>query len=89
MCIRDSQLYKEGNENPKMMSIGLHCRIIGRPGRFHALEKFLKYILTFDNIWIAKRIDIAKFWKKNLAGHPGLKKNNKKYLGCSAINFRR
>ena len=57
------QLYKEGNENPKMMSIGLHCRIIGRPGRFHALEKFVKYIMTFDNIWIAKRIDIANFWR--------------------------
>ena len=58
-------LYEEGNKSPKMMSIGLHCRIIGRPGRFQGLKKFVNYISTFDDIWIAKRVDIAKFWIKN------------------------
>ena len=57
-------LYEEGNKSPKMMSIGLHCRIIGRPGRFQGLKKFVNYISTFDDIWIAKRVDIAKFWIK-------------------------
>ena len=55
-------LYEEGKSSPKMMSIGLHCRLIGRPGRFQGLKKFIDYILNFDDIWIAKRIDIAKFW---------------------------
>ena len=58
-------LYDEGKTNPKMMSIGLHCRIIGRPGRFQSLVKFINYILKFDDVWICKRIDIAKHWLKN------------------------
>jgi peptidoglycan/xylan/chitin deacetylase (PgdA/CDA1 family) len=47
------------------MSIGLHCRIIGRPGRFQGLKKFVNHISTFNDVWVAKRIDIAKFWIKN------------------------
>ena len=58
-------LYKEGSTAPKMMSIGLHCRLIGRPGRIQSLSKFLDYILKYDDIWICKRIDIAKHWIKN------------------------
>ena len=58
-------LYEEGKTSPKMMSIGLHCRLIGRPGRIHSLKKFLDYVLKFDDIWICKRIDIAKYWIKN------------------------
>ena len=58
-------LYEEGKTNPKMMSIGLHCRLIGRPGRIQSLKKFLDYVLKFDDIWICKRIDIAKHWIKN------------------------
>ena len=58
-------LYEEGKTSPKMMSIGLHCRLIGRPGRFQGLKKFIDYILNFDDIWIAKRVDIAKFWINN------------------------
>jgi allantoinase len=58
-------LYEEGKTSPKMMSIGLHCRLIGRPGRIHSLKKFLDYVLKFDDIWICKRIDIAKHWIKN------------------------
>ncbi len=58
-------LYEEGKTNPKMMSVGLHCRLIGRPGRIQSLRKFLDYVLKFDDIWICKRIDIAKHWIKN------------------------
>jgi len=47
------------------MSIGLHCRLIGRPGRFESLKKFLDYVLKHDDVWICKRIDIAKHWIKN------------------------
>jgi allantoinase len=58
-------LYEEGKTSPKMMSVGLHCRLIGRPGRIQSLKKFLDYVLKFDDIWICKRIDIAKHWIKN------------------------
>ena len=58
-------LYEEGKTNPKMMSIGLHCRLIGRPGRIQSLKKFLDYVLKFNDVWICKRIDIAKHWIKN------------------------
>jgi len=58
-------LYEEGKTNPKMMSVGLHCRLIGRPGRMQSLIKFLDYVLKFEDIWICKRIDIAKYWIKN------------------------
>jgi len=58
-------LYEEGKTNPKMMSVGLHCRLIGRPGRIQSLKKFLDYVLKFEDIWICKRIDIAKYWIKN------------------------
>ena len=65
--LKDSfdSLYEEGKSNPKMMSVGLHCRIIGRPGRFQSLKKFLDYVLKFDDVWICKRIDIARHWIKN------------------------
>ena len=58
-------LYEEGKTNPKMMSVGLHCRLIGRPGRIQSLKKFLDYALKFNDVWICKRIDIAKHWIKN------------------------
>ena len=58
-------LYEEGKTNPKMMSVGLHCRLIGRPGRIQSLKKFLDYVLKHKDIWICKRIDIAKHWIKN------------------------
>ncbi len=60
-------LYEEGSEQPKMMSIGLHCRLIGRPGRFAGLKKFVDYIQSHDNVWCARRIDIANHWVEN---HP-------------------
>jgi allantoinase len=64
-------LYTEGDpaglDAPKMLSIGLHCRIVGRPARFAALARFLDYVLSHDKVWIARRIDIARHW---IATHP-------------------
>jgi urate oxidase len=58
-------MYKEGLEgSPKMMSIGLHCRLSGRPGRLMALQEFIKYTKSFKDVWYARRIDIAEHWKK-------------------------
>ena len=57
-----SGLATRGDEAPKMLSIGLHCRLIGRPGRFKALQRFLDYIETHDRVWVARRVDIAKHW---------------------------
>ena len=58
-------LYNEGNTNPKMMSVGLHCRLVGRPGRIQSLKKFLDHVLKHKDVWICKRMDIAKHWIKN------------------------
>lgn len=55
-------LYAEGDTTPKMMNIGLHCRIIGRPGRIQSLERFIKYVTSHQDAWVCKRIDIAKHW---------------------------
>ncbi len=60
-------LYAEGAESPRMMSVGLHCRISGRPGRFAALQSFLRYARSFDNVWFCRRIDIARHWHEH---HP-------------------
>nr|WP_297351766.1 allantoinase PuuE [uncultured Caldimonas sp.] len=57
-------LYAEGSEAPKMMSIGMHCRLLGRPGRFKALQKFLDHVESHDRVWVARRIDIARHWKQ-------------------------
>jgi len=58
-------LYEEGKTSPKMMSVGLHCRIIGKPGRIQSLKKFLDYVLKHEDVWLCKRIDVAKHWIKN------------------------
>jgi len=55
-------LYAEGETAPKMMSVGLHCRIAGRPGRFGALQRFLDYVQKHDQVWICRRVDIARHW---------------------------
>ncbi len=64
--LRDSfdVLYSEGELAPKMMSIGLHCRLTGRPGRAAGLARFLDYIGGFDRIWMATRLDIARHWHR-------------------------
>lgn len=56
-------LYEEGSESPKMLSIGMHCRLLGRPGRIMALKRFLDYIEKFDRVWVCRRVDIAKHWR--------------------------
>ena len=60
-------LYEEGSKTPRMMSVGLHCRIIGRPGRFAALKEFVDYALTHSDVWFCRRIDIANHWREH---HP-------------------
>jgi putative urate catabolism protein len=62
--LRDSfdVLYAEGESAPKMLSIGLHCRLAGRPGRFAALQRFLDHIQNHDRVWICRRMDIARHW---------------------------
>jgi peptidoglycan/xylan/chitin deacetylase (PgdA/CDA1 family) len=55
-------LYAEGRRTPRMMSVGLHCRLAGRPGRFAALERFLRYARSFDDVWWCRRIDITRHW---------------------------
>jgi putative urate catabolism protein len=62
--LRDSFdfLYAEGAHAPTMMSVGLHCRLAGRPGRAAALTRFLDYVLGFDRVWLATRLDIARHW---------------------------
>ena len=55
-------LYAEGEHAPKMLSIGMHCRLLGRPGRFKALQKFLDYIQSHEQVWICRRGDIAQHW---------------------------
>jgi peptidoglycan/xylan/chitin deacetylase (PgdA/CDA1 family) len=55
-------LYAEGDERPKMLSIGMHCRLLGRPGRFRALQQFLDHIEGHDRVWVCRRVDIARHW---------------------------
>ncbi len=56
-------LYAEGAERPKMMSVGMHCRLLGRPGRFRALTRFLDHVQRHDQAWICRRVDIARHWR--------------------------
>jgi putative urate catabolism protein len=58
-------LYAEGEVAPKMLSIGLHCRIIGRPARMAALQKFIEYVQSHDQVWCCTREQIALHWKQN------------------------
>ncbi len=61
-------LYAEGKAGrPRMMNIGLHCRLVGRPGRAAALKRFIDYVKSHDKVWLARRIDIARHWKET---HP-------------------
>ena len=69
--LRDSfdALYAEGAETPRMLSIGMHCRLLGRPGRIVALQRFLDHIAKHERVWVCRRIDIARHWR---ATHPFL-----------------
>jgi len=57
-------LRREGQRQPRMMSIGLHCRLAGRPGRFAALERFVDYVQSHNDVWVCKRVDIARHWRQ-------------------------
>ena len=63
--LRDSfdVLYAEGEQTPRMLSVGMHCRLLGRPGRFKALQRFLDHIERHDRVWVCRRIDIARHWR--------------------------
>jgi OHCU decarboxylase len=67
--LRDSfdTLYAEGAEAPRMMSVGMHCRLLGRPGRIVALQRFLDHVAKHDRVWVCRRVDIARHWA---ATHP-------------------
>lgn len=60
-------LYAEGETAPKMLSVGMHCRLLGRPGRFKALQHFLDYVQSHEKVWICRRGDIARHWQQH---HP-------------------
>jgi peptidoglycan/xylan/chitin deacetylase (PgdA/CDA1 family) len=67
--LKDSfdMLYAEGADRPKMMSVGLHCRLVGRPGRAASLQRFIDYVQGHDRVWVTRRIDIAEHWRSR---HP-------------------
>ena len=67
--LRDSfdVLYAEGEDTPRMLSIGMHARLLGRPGRFIALRRFLDHIAAHDRVWVCRRVDIARHWRQR---HP-------------------
>jgi peptidoglycan/xylan/chitin deacetylase (PgdA/CDA1 family) len=67
--IRDAfdVLYRESSQVPQMMTVGLHGRIIGRPGRVSALQRFLDHVRSFPDVWIARRTDIARAWAEQFA----------------------
>jgi putative urate catabolism protein len=60
-------LYAEGEESPKMLSVGLHCRIVGRPGKMAGLERFIRYAQSHQDVWFCRRIEIARHWREH---HP-------------------
>jgi len=66
-------LWAEGAQAPKMMSVGLHCRLVGRPGRAAALARFLDYVQSFPDVWVATRLDIARHWIMNHPPKQGFK----------------
>ena len=67
LCDSFDVLYAEGAKSPKMMSVGLHCRLVGRPGRFRALQRFLDHVQAHPQVWICRRVDIARHW---IDSHP-------------------
>jgi len=69
MCCSFDVLYAEGVAAPKMMSVGLHCRLAGRPGRAAALARFLDYVQQHEDVWIARRVDIARHWLRQFPAY--------------------
>lgn len=67
LCDSFDQFWEEGAQTPRLMSVGLHCRLAGRPGRLRALARFLDHVQAHDNVWITRRVDIARHWHET---HP-------------------
>ncbi len=63
LCDAFDALYEEGAHSPKMLSIGMHARLLGRPGRIQALKRFIEHIISHDKVWVARRADIARHWR--------------------------
>jgi putative urate catabolism protein len=61
-------LYAEGADAPKMMSVGMHCRLLGRPGRMRGLQRFLDHVQAHDRVWVARRVDVARHWRARFPG---------------------
>jgi len=59
--------FLRAEDQGRVLSIGLHCRLVARPGRAQALARFLDYVRGFDDIWIARRVELARYWMEN---HP-------------------
>jgi allantoinase len=74
-------LYAEGAERPRMMSVGLHMRLVGRPGRFAALQRFLDHVQKHPDVWICRRVDIARHW---IARHPYMPADGPRRSGPAA-----
>jgi allantoinase len=72
--LRDSfdVLWAEGEDTPRMMSVGMHCRLLGRPGRLRALQRFLDHVQAHDRVWVCRRVDIARHWHEH--HRPGVKR---------------
>lgn len=71
--LRDTfdSLYAEGSQRPRMMSVGLHCRLAGRPGRSAAVQRLLDYVLNKHDVWVTRRVDIATHWREMHPAQPG------------------
>lgn len=76
-------LYAEGETTPKMMSVGLHCRLVGRPGRVAALARFLDYVQHHKQVWICRRVDLAHHWYNE---HPPILNSDAEHYSFSQIN---
>jgi peptidoglycan/xylan/chitin deacetylase (PgdA/CDA1 family) len=60
-------LYAESAVTPRMMSVGMHVRLVGRPGRLAGLARFLEYVRRYDDVWICRKVDVARHWREH---HP-------------------
>jgi hypothetical protein len=79
-------LYAEGATAPRMMSVGLHCRIAGRPGRAAALARFLDYVGRHDQVWVATRLDIARHWVRRFP-HPDAARPSQMHRALFVASF--
>ena len=77
----------EGATAPKMLNVGLHCRLVGRPGRAQALKRFLDYVCSLDDVWVCRRVDIANHWIEHHPAPPSESLNDKNLLAYTIMFF--